>query len=74
MTLHSDTAAKCIILNDKLAFIGLLLTFGGKPCPAEWCFRSELTMDLANDILHAPQQDPLELASPHTAMILEPIL
>ena len=29
-TLHGDTAAKCIITNDKLAFIGLQLTFGGK--------------------------------------------
>jgi hypothetical protein len=30
-------------------------------------------MDLANDILHCPQWDPLELTSPHVNVLLDPI-
>ena len=47
-TPYGDQAAQCIITADKLAFLGLHLTFSSKPCLAEWCVSSELTTDLLN--------------------------
>jgi hypothetical protein len=47
------------------------LTFGGSPCPNEFCLASELITDLANDILHCAAWDPVDLTSPH-ALNLQP--
>jgi hypothetical protein len=38
----------------RLGLTGLRLTFGGSPCPNEFCLFSELCMDLANDTLNCP--------------------
>jgi hypothetical protein len=66
VTLHGDTAARCIITLGGVALLSLRLTFGGSPCPNEFCVISELKTDLANDILHSLDWDPLTLHSPHT--------
>ena len=50
--------------EEDIAFLALRLTFGGSPCPAEWCTISELATDLANAILHHPDWVPSELCSP----------
>ena len=67
--IHSkgDTALRCVVFHDGLAFVSLRLTFGGTPCPSEFCTASELCADLANDILHDSSWDPFELQSPHAA-------
>lgn len=46
--------------------VSLKLTFGGAPCPNEFCIISELCADLGNDILHSHLWNPKELHSPHT--------
>ena len=48
----------------KLAIISLRLTFGGKPCPSEWCTLLEMVTDLANALLSEPNWDPDSLYSP----------
>jgi hypothetical protein len=52
--LHGDTAEKCAIMYKEFALPSLRLTFGGSPCPNEFCVVSELCTGLANDILHCP--------------------
>jgi hypothetical protein len=54
VTLHGDTAEKCTIMYKDFGFTSLRLTFGGSPCPNEFCIASELCTDLANDLLHCP--------------------
>jgi hypothetical protein len=66
VTLHGDTAARCIINTGEIALLSLRLTFGGSPCPNEFCVISETIADLANDILHCPDWDPTRTHSPHT--------
>jgi hypothetical protein len=66
ITLHGNTAAKCIITMGNFSLLSLRLTFGGSPCPNEFCVISEACADLANDILQSPNWDPIELHSPHT--------
>jgi hypothetical protein len=58
----------------NLRFQGLRLTFGSSPCPNEFCLYSELSADLANDLLHCPDRKPAELGSPHAASLPEPKL
>jgi len=65
VTLHGDTAAKCTIMYKGLGLVSSRLTFGGSPCPNEFCIASETLTDLANDILHCRDWDPKELTSPH---------
>jgi hypothetical protein len=71
--LHGDTAEKCSIMYKEFGLPSLRLTFGGSPCPNEFCIISELCTDLANDILHCPNWDPKTLKSPHSHILLEPI-
>jgi hypothetical protein len=65
ISLSGDTAAKCAIMCEQIGLISLRLTFGGSPCPNEWCVTSELCTDLANDILHCEEWNPTEINSPH---------
>jgi hypothetical protein len=66
VSLNGDTAARCIITMGDIALLSLRLTFGGTPCPNEFCIISEICADLANDILHSDNWDPTTLHSPHT--------
>ncbi len=74
VSLHGDTAAKCAIIYNNFALPSLRLTFGGTPCPNEFCLFSEMCTDLANDILHCPNWDPKSLCSPHWNKISDPVL
>jgi hypothetical protein len=73
ISLHGDTAAKCSIMYKNWGLPSLRLTFGGSPCPNEFCVVSELCTDLANDILHCPEWDQFEVFSPHTHTLPEPV-
>jgi hypothetical protein len=59
ISLHGNTAAKCIITLGDFSLISLRLTFGGSTCPNEFCVISEACADLANDILQSPNWNPL---------------
>ena len=72
MSLHGDVAEKSAIMCNEFAIPSLRLTFGGSPCPNEFCLYSELSADLANDLLHCPDWNPTELGSPHAASLPEP--
>jgi hypothetical protein len=72
VTLHGDTAEKCTIMYKDFGLTSLRLTFGGSPCPNEFCIASELCTDLANDLLHCPHWDPSKLFSPHAEKVLPP--
>jgi hypothetical protein len=74
VSLHGDTAAQCSIMYGSFALPSLRLTFGGSPCPNEFCAISELCTDLANDILHARDWDPKVLKSPHADLLRDPVL
>jgi len=70
---HGDIAAMCTIMFKSFCLPSLRLTFGGSPCPNEFCVVSELCTDLANDILHCPHWNPNDLKSPHTSILLDPV-
>jgi len=74
ITLHGDTAELCTIMYDNIGLTSTRLTFGGSPCPNEFCLASELCTDLANDILHCPTWDPDTIGSPHAKNLHPPIL
>ncbi len=74
VSMHGDTAAKCAIIYKNFALPRLRLTFGGSPCPNEFCLFSEMCTDLANNILHCQDWDPKTLSSPHASRISDPIL
>ncbi len=74
VSLHGEIAEKCAIMYDAFALPSLRLTFGGSPCPPEFCIYSELSTDLANDLLHCSDWNPSELGSPHSSSLLEPKL
>ena len=74
VSMHGDTAAKCSIINKNFALPSLGLTFGGSPCPNEFCLFSEMCTDLANDLLHCKDWDPAILSSPHAAKLSNPLL
>ncbi len=71
---HGDTAAKCSIIYKGFALPSLRLTFGGSPCPNEFCLFSEICTDLANDLFHCQDWDPSILYSPHANKIADPLL
>jgi hypothetical protein len=73
ISLHGDTAERCTIMYNDLGLTSVRLTFGGSPCPNEFCLASELCTDLANDILHCDQWNPRELKSPHAEKIRDPV-
>lgn len=58
----------------SMPYLVFWLTFGGSPCPAEFCLYSELSADSASDLLHCPAWNPKELCSPHSTTLLEPVL
>jgi hypothetical protein len=74
VSLHGDVAKKSAIMCNEFAIPSLRLTFGSSPCPNEFCLYSELSADLANDLLHCPDWNPTELGSPHAASLPEPKL
>jgi len=74
VTLHGDTAEKCTIMYKDFGLTSLRLTFGGSPCPNEFCIASELCTDLANDLLHCPHWDPSKLFSPHAKKVPPPTI
>jgi hypothetical protein len=74
VSLHGDIAAKCSIMYKELAIPSMRLTFGGSPCPTEFCTISELCADLANDLLHCKEWNPALLMSPNASRIKSPIL
>jgi hypothetical protein len=59
---------------QEYALPSFWLTFGGSPCPPEFCIYSELSADLANNLLHCPAWDPKVLSSPYAPKLLDPIL
>jgi hypothetical protein len=74
VNLHGDTAAKCSIIHREFGLPCPRLTFGGSPCPNEFGVVSELCTDLANDLLHCPDWQPEKVHSPHSNLILDPLL
>jgi hypothetical protein len=74
VSLHGDIAEKCTIMCKEFALPSLHLTFGGPPCPLEFCIYSKLSTDLANDLLHCSKWDPIKLNSPHASKLLKPLL
>ncbi len=61
-------------MYKEFALPSLRLTFGGSPCPNEFCVVSELCTDLANDILHCPHWDPNQDKPPHVRLLSSPRL
>jgi hypothetical protein len=74
VSLHGDIPEKCAIMCKEFALPSLRLTFGESPCPPEFCIYSELSADLANNLLHCPKWDPSKLNSPHASKLLIPTL
>ena len=62
--LAPSTAVKTITTLDGIALMSLRLTFGGRPCPSEWCNASESAADLARALLQCSDWDLSELHSP----------
>ena len=62
--LAPSTAVKTITTLDGIALMSLRLTFGGRPCPSEWCNMSESAADLARALLQCSDWDPSELHGP----------
>ena len=62
---HSGlSAARCTSTHNGLAYIQLRLSFEGKGCPPAWCSISEITTDLANDLLLCETWHPDDIRSP----------
>jgi hypothetical protein len=61
-------------MYKNMAIPSLRRTFRGSPCPTEFCPFSELCADLANDLLHCQEWDPISLASPNAPKIAAPII
>lgn len=72
-----ETASKCIALwyaeegetpqstkNTEVAIALNRLPFGSKPAPAEFSNCSDITFDLANDLMHCNKWNPLDLKTP----------
>jgi hypothetical protein len=73
ISLHGDTAARCCLMYKGWGLASSLrLTFGGSPCPNEFCVASETCADLANDLLHCPEWSPEAIYSPHSALLSPP--
>ena len=74
VSLHGSIAEKCAIMCEGFALPSLRLTFGGSPCPPEFCIYSELPADLANDLLRCSDWDPNKLKSPHSDQLKKPLV
>ena len=55
--------------EDNLAIMALRLTFGGTPCPYEWCVISESICDLATTIMQHDDWDPATLHAPQPELV-----
>jgi hypothetical protein len=64
--MHSSAGmvAKCVTVVRDLAYVSLLLPFGGRPCPSLWSDFSETITDLSNAIANDESWDPDKLCSP----------
>ena len=58
--LNAKTAVQtCTQLPDEgVAVVALRLSFGGRPCPFEFCVASETVCDLTNTLLHSDEWNP----------------
>ena len=72
--LAPDLAVKCITTLGGLALMMLRLTFGGRPCPSEWCNISETVADLSRALLACKDWDPATLHSPQQKHVGDPVL
>jgi hypothetical protein len=62
----------CVFIAGYL-LLALRLTFGGAANPSRWCDVSELSCNLANDLLRNPGWDPEKYQSPHQHLIGEAV-
>ena len=51
--------------DDQVATLLTRLPFGSASPPGEFCITSETAFDLANDLIHCKEWDPLVLPSPY---------
>jgi len=58
--LSSTTAAESLTIFNNTPLMALCMTFGGKPCPAQWGCLLETTCDLANDLIQCKEWNYLE--------------
>ena len=52
--------------DDQVAILITRIPFGSAPEPGEFCITSETVLDLANELIHLEEWDPLVLPSPYT--------
>eukprot|EP00956_Cyclotella_meneghiniana_P033327 scaffold95026_cov46-Cyclotella_meneghiniana.AAC.2 len=62
-------ASKCIAIwqtpdDDDIGVLLTRLPFGSSPAPAHFSVGSDITCDLANDLIHCPEWNPSEIDSP----------
>ena len=83
---QASIAAKCIAVwfldemwngsyqksRDQVGVLLTRLPFGSSPAPAEFCVTSEISFDLANDLLHCSAWDPASLPSPYAHQLPPP--
>lgn len=67
--LSPEMALKSITTFGDLGLVALRLTFGGRPCPSEFCNISEVIADLASALLASPSWDPRALHSPNQRLV-----
>jgi hypothetical protein len=72
ITLHGNTAAPCCVMFKNWGLVSLRLTFGGSPCPNEFCVVSDICADLANDLMRCPDWSPDVTHSPHASLLKPP--
>ena len=60
--------------EEKAAVVLARLPFGSSPAPPKFCITSDITFDLADDLLQCKKWIPKKLPSPYAATLPEPIL
>ena len=60
--------------EEKVAVVLARLPFGSSPAPPKFCITSDITFDLADDLLQCKKWIPKKLPSPCAAILPEPIL
>ena len=60
--------------EEKAAVVLARLPFGSSPAPPKFCITSDITFDLADDLLQCKKWIPKKLPSPYAAILPEPIL
>jgi hypothetical protein len=70
--LRLSTAVECMTCFEDLSFMALRYTFGGRPCPSDWCSISESVCDLANELIQDPNWDHISLKSCYSGLLPEP--